>query len=84
MWLVKTVGILVLAIGISLFAGRKNPQFPMILLAVNAAAGLAVVDIIYVINGVIKEIYLLDALIEILILIGWISGHLTKKLQNFY
>lgn len=79
-WLVKTVGVLVLAIGISLLSARNNPGLPMVLLAVNAALGLAIIDIVYVVNGVIQGIYLLDAAIEILLVIGWISGYLTRKI----
>jgi hypothetical protein len=72
LWLVKTVGVLIAVIGAALMrAGVRGEVTPsLILLAVASAAGLAGVDVIYVAKGVIARIYLLDTLVE-LVLIGW-------------
>ena len=72
LWLVETVGCLVIAIGLALLTSRPRPlpPFPINLLAVSSAAGLAVIDIIHVVQGVIRPVYLGDALLEILF-IGW-------------
>ena len=77
-WLVKTVGVLVLAIGVALISARKNPQLPIVLLAINSALGLAAIDIVYVFDGTISWIYLTDAIIEILLVIAWLSGYLLS------
>jgi hypothetical protein len=74
-WLVKTVGVLVAAIGsvLCLAAGRRlpldEPEVP--LLAVSSAAGLAAIDLIYVAKKRISPVYLLDAFLEGLLIAGW-------------
>ena len=77
-WLVKTVGVLVLAIGVALISARRNPQLPIVLLAINSALGLAAIDIVYASDGTISWIYLIDAIIEILLVIAWLSGYLLS------
>ena len=69
-WLVKTVGVLVAAIGGSLMvAGRRNPvSREARLLAAASAGGLALIDITYVAKRRIAPIYLLDALGEVALL----------------
>ncbi len=69
-WLVKTVGVLVAAIGGSLMvAGRRNPvSREARLLAAASAGGLALIDITYVAKRRIAPIYLLDALAEVALL----------------
>jgi hypothetical protein len=73
-WLVKTVGVLVLAIGaVLLRAGRRarpGPEIP--LLAVGSAAGLAAIDVVYVAKRRISPVYLLDALAEVGLIAGWL------------
>jgi hypothetical protein len=73
LWLVKTVGVVVGVIGIVLLVaaarGRVTPE--LALLAVGSAAGLAAVDVVYVTKRVIDKVYLLDALAEVVLIIGW-------------
>ena len=73
-WLVKTVGAVISVIGISLLAGGLSGQvgLPAFLLAVLSAAALAAVDVIYVGNGTISKIYLLDAAVEVLLIAAWL------------
>ncbi len=73
LWLVRTVGILILLIGIGLMisAIRKFITLPVIIIGAGAALGLTLIDIIYVMKHVISPIYLLDACIEIIILVLW-------------
>ncbi len=73
LWLVKTVGMLVGVIGgILCRAGLRRTRSPDIpLLAVGSAAGLTAIDLIYVARGRIARIYLLDALAECLLIMGW-------------
>ncbi|MGE5597234.1 MAG: hypothetical protein ACM3S1_14515 [Hyphomicrobiales bacterium] len=67
LWLVKTVGALVTAIGavLTLSALRRRPPAEMRLLATGSAVGLAAIDTVYVRRGRISPIYLLDALAEL-------------------
>jgi hypothetical protein len=74
-WLVKTVGVLIIPIGLALIAGRKKPEFPIVLLATASAAGFAGIDIYYSLSGTIKWIYLLDAAAQIMLLIGWACAY---------
>lgn len=73
LWLVKTAGVLISAIGAVLgLAGRRNRVTPEIaVLAVGSAAGLTAIDVVYVAKGRISTIYLLDALAETILIALW-------------
>jgi len=73
LWLVKTVGVLVLAIGgVLCSAGLRRQAAPEIpSLAVGSAVGLAGIDVVYVARRRIARIYLLDALAECLFAVFW-------------
>lgn len=77
-WLVKTVGIVVIAIGISILSAVKDPKFPVIVLGTVSAVGLSGININYVLNGSISWIYLTDAIVEILLVISWIAGFILR------
>ncbi|TXI88843.1 MAG: hypothetical protein E6Q40_03180, partial [Cupriavidus sp.] len=72
LWLVRTVGALILAISLPLIAAfaTERTDSPIILLAAGSCIALATVDIVYVAKKVISPIYLGDAVIEIALLIG--------------
>ncbi len=72
-WLVMTVAVLILAIGLAILltAWRRNCPPEMVLLAVASAAGLTAVDVIYVARHVILPIYLLDAAAEVILIGLW-------------
>ncbi len=80
-WLVQTVGVLVLAVGASLgLAGARRRVTPeLALLAAGSAAGLAAIDIIYVARRRIAPVYLLDALAEGALLLGWAAGWAARR-----
>lgn len=80
LWLVNTVGILVLVSGLTiLLAGlRRAVTMEILLLAVGSALGLCAVDIIYVSVGRILPIYLLDATAEI-ILVGLYTASILRR-----
>jgi hypothetical protein len=75
-WLVKTVGVLIIVIGITLLIARirKHYNYEIVLLAMGIALGLAIIDIYYVFMGRISPIYLLDAVVELALLGMWIAG----------
>jgi hypothetical protein len=72
-WLVKTVGVLVGAIGASLLVGarerRMSPETR--LLGQGSALGLAAIDTWYVLRRRISPIYLADAAAELLLAGVW-------------
>ena len=73
-WLVKTVGVLVTSIGAALLgAGWRRRVTPeLVVLGAGSAAGLAVIDVIYVARRRISRVYLLDAIAEGGLAIGWV------------
>ena len=73
LWLVKTVGITIAAIGAPLIlAGARGEVNPaIVLLAVGSAGGLGAVDVIYSSRKVISPVYLLDAVVEAVLVIWW-------------
>lgn len=72
--LVKTVGILVAVIGgVLLLAGLNKPTtVEIVVLAVGSLLALTAVDVIYVALKQIPKVYLLDAVIELIFLAGWL------------
>jgi hypothetical protein len=80
-WLVQTVGVLVLAVGASLgLAGARRRVTPeLTLLAAGSAAGLAAIDVVYVARRRIAPVYLLDALAEGALLVGWAAGWVVRR-----
>ncbi|MFW6235289.1 MAG: hypothetical protein ACOC24_00750 [Desulfovibrionales bacterium] len=73
LWLVRTVGVLVLIIGIVLGSAGVRRRFPLevFLLALGSCLGLAAIDIIYTLSGTISPIYMLDALAELALAASW-------------
>lgn len=72
-WLVRTVGGLLLVNGIAqLLAGRAGAQVQHAKrLGMGTAATLTAVDLIYVGNGTLSKMYLLDAAAELLWITLW-------------
>ena len=73
LWLVKTTGVLITAIGLVLTRAGLRERVPdeVPLLAVCSAVGLSGIDVVYTARGRISPIYLLDALAELLLIAGW-------------
>ena len=73
-WLVKTVGMLIGVIGVSLIASarRRRPVQDQVLLGAGSAAGLAAVDTVYALERRISPSYLLDAVVEMVLVAGWL------------
>ncbi len=76
LWLVNRVGALVAVVGLVLVAAgvRRRVSLELGLLGGAAAAALAAVDLTYVIRGRISAIYLLDAAVEIVLVLAWIAS----------
>ncbi len=75
-WLVRTVGALVIVIGsvLGLAAIRRRIGLQEMALGVGSALALAVVEIGYAATGVISPIYLLDGVVELVLLGLWFAG----------
>ncbi|HEV8714847.1 MAG TPA: hypothetical protein VGX03_18710 [Candidatus Binatia bacterium] len=83
LWLVKTVGVLVAVIGAVLLvaAYRRRTTLEIRLLALGSAVGLTAIDVVYVSLSRISPIYLLDALIELMLVVWW--GILWRRQTRF-
>jgi hypothetical protein len=73
-WLVKTVGVQVGVVGgvLALAANRQRVTPEVELLAIGSALGLAAIDVVYVSRRRIRPIYLLDAVVELGFVAGWV------------
>jgi hypothetical protein len=74
-WLAQTVGVLVTAIGATILVAEweKRITQEIELLAIASASGLALVDIVFVARARISRVYLLDALVETALTVGWLA-----------
>ena len=71
-WLVRTVGVLVAAIGAGLAVGARTRVSPQLeVTAVLAAGGLAAIDVVETGRGRISPVYLADALLEAALIAYW-------------
>lgn len=72
-WLVMTVSVLITAISITLLvaAVRQTRVIEIAVLAIGAATGLTAIDVIYTARGVIRPVYLIDALVEVPLILAW-------------
>lgn len=75
-WLVRTVGLLLAAIGAALWraADREDVGDAMRLLGASSATALAGIDVYHVAKRTIRPIYLVDAAAEAGVVVGWLSG----------
>lgn len=74
-WLLNTVCALILAVGVTLLVSaiRGIPRLETMVLAIASIFALSTIDFVYVSRRVIRPIYLLDALAEGVLLLGWIA-----------
>jgi uncharacterized membrane protein len=86
LWLVQTVGILILVIGLTLLYAsiHRVRNSPIIFLAIASSLALAIVDITFYLNGTIGSVYLLDAGLEFLLILLWIVNIYKNKNQRPY
>ncbi|HXH83606.1 MAG TPA: hypothetical protein VNN07_11870, partial [Candidatus Tectomicrobia bacterium] len=73
-WLVRTVGVVVAAVGATLLVGarRRRPSPEQVTLAVGSALGLGAIDVVYAARGRISRIYLADAVVEAALVAAWL------------
>jgi len=73
-WLLYTVSVLITVIGAVLLASgiRKTVTAEIKWLGIGGAAGLTTIDVYFALNDVIRNVYLLDAVAEILLILLWL------------
>ncbi len=82
-WLVQTVGVLAAVIGATLLVGtlRRVPSRETLTLSVLSILGFMAVDVVFVLQGIIGPIYLADAVIQAVFLIGLGGGYARRRSQ---
>lgn len=75
-WLVNTVGVLVTVNAIVFLAAawRGRISIDVAILAVGSALGLTLIDTVYVLRSTISPVYLIDAAIEMFLIVGWLAA----------
>jgi hypothetical protein len=73
-WLVKTVGALLIPVSLSMFAflRSQSEKFPIIILGAGIAIAFISIDVYYSLSDTISAIYLADAIVESIFLVAWI------------
>lgn len=84
-WLVKTVSALLLPYTVICFWTAFNARinFIVVLTMVLACWGLAIVELYYYLNEVIRWVYGVDALLQILFSFWWIRLWTKLKINNY-
>jgi hypothetical protein len=79
-WLVKSVGLLLAGVAVSLFTAAKNDSInlPVAQIGVLSALAILIIDLVYVFNHTISKVYLLDALLQSILILGWLLLYKKK------
>jgi hypothetical protein len=74
-WLVKTVGALLIPVSLTLFSYLfiSTDKKPAIILGGGCAIAFSCIDFYYALSGTISSVYLLDGILELFLLLGWIN-----------
>lgn len=79
-WLVKTVGALLIPVAAALFFQPNRPNRTSFLLGGGTAISFIVINFYYALNDIIADIYLIDGVVQILFFLCWtISGILYRQ-----
>lgn len=75
LWLVRMVALLALAVGLALLVALREPRsLVAATLAIGSALSFLAIDVVYVAKKTIGPIYLGDAAVEVVFLLGWLSA----------
>ena len=80
-WLVQTVGATVTAVGAGLImaAVRGDPPLEVLVIGAGTSAGLAAIDVVYVVKRRIAPTYLVDAGIEVGLLAALMGASSARR-----
>ena len=83
-WLVKTVGALLIPISSSLLMHLFviTDRRPAIVLGSFSCVAFIVIDFYYASNDVISDIYMLDGVVQILLLLGWMYILMSLQVKS--
>jgi hypothetical protein len=83
-WLVRMVGALAATIGTTLLVAslRSSPNRESLMLAILSAISFAAIDIVYTLNGTISRIYLVDAVIQVVIISALLVAPLLRRKRS--
>jgi hydrogenase/urease accessory protein HupE len=83
-WLVRTVGVLVIVVGLVLLSAAMKRQVgaPIAILGIGTAFGMAFIDFFYAMRGVIWPIYMLDGLGELALIGLWAVAMVRDRAQT--
>jgi hypothetical protein len=72
-WLVKTVSAILVCVGLTLLTNLKSGEnlSPRVILSVSSAVALSCIDFYYAEAGVIRRVYEVDGIMQLLILLTW-------------
>ena len=73
LWLVNTVGLLLIAVGAGLLVAAWRQEFGagLVVIAIASAAALLAIEVTYVLKRVISPIYMADGAIEAGFIVWW-------------
>jgi hypothetical protein len=80
-WMLFTISVLIISIAVVILAAawRRRASVDTVLLGITSAGSLTIIDVVYVVRGTIRPIYLADAAAELLIIAGWVFVLLTHR-----
>ena len=80
-WLVRTIGLMLVVIGLALITSgvRRTITPEMAILGVGTAGALLGIDVFYVSIKKISRIYLLDAVAELILIVGWTAIYVSPE-----
>jgi hypothetical protein len=83
-WLVKTVGALLIPVSLTMLAGvrSKKNSTPPIVLATTSALAFLFIDFYYSLTGVISTVYMIDGVLQMAFLVMW-SVVLTRSSLSY-
>ncbi len=83
LWLVHTVGLLLTVIGAVLLAAGINKRATTEIkwLGIAGAASMAFIDFYYALHDVIWDIYMLDGVAELLLILLWLLAWKSKTVK---
>jgi hypothetical protein len=75
-WLAQSGGVLTLVVGavLCLAAYRREGSMEVVVLAFGTALGLTLLELIFVLQGRISQLYLLDMLAQVGLVASWVYG----------
>ena len=84
LWLVQTVGLLLMINGLILMIASYGHKIDWSIFTIGVCTALALVgiEVLYVFNGTLSVVYLLDAAVEILFIIAWTAKQTSTGLPG--